>query len=95
MGIIGVMFFLAIGVGLAWLFDVFVLQRSKKSIQIGGYDLVQSLKRSGKYEAIRRNQEIPSGRSRHRIDHHSRNVGELGDGGDGGQVLQLDPRRKM
>lgn len=94
MGAIAILFFLSLGVFLAWLFDMAVLQRTPVgNSQIEGYTLLQMLKKSKSYENLRSTQEI----SHVRIppDHSDRRSGlvEHRDGGDGCEVLQLRSRK--
>lgn len=84
MGIIGVILFLAIGIGAAWAFDKLVLNRSISSVTVlEGERLVEILKRSKSYEDIQNRQEVSRHRPIDRGRNHGGRVGQLGPGRDG------------
>jgi len=95
MGIIVMIMLLATGVGMAWAFDVFVLRRNRPSVKVEGYTLVQALRKSETYANLRSGKEVSRLRPGDRDSHHDSHMGDPRDGGDGGEVLQLDRRRKV
>ena len=95
MGVVAIIFFLSIGVGIAWVFDTFVLQRNHEAIKLEGPDLLEMLKRSETYATLRGNQEVHSSRLGDRAGDRRDSLEQSREGGPGGRVLQLDPRRKV
>lgn len=90
---IGVIFFLIAGVVCAWWFDQNVLAKRRPAIDVGGEPLIRALKKSDQYAAICQNQKNHRNRLRNRSGSGSDSVEQLGDGGDGGEVLRIDSRR--
>jgi hypothetical protein len=90
---IGVLLLLAAGVFAAWLFDSFFIAKRKPMVKIEGVSLIQALKGNEQYESIRQGQAVPHPRSDNRPLHHGGRVEQIGDGGNGGDVLRLDSRR--
>ena len=81
----------AFGVICAWAFDKHFIQ-SKKSYELESSQVVQVLKESDRYESYRKIKKVSDDRSFHRgIDHNS-SVEQLGDGRNGGEVLQINSR---
>lgn len=88
MGIVGIIFFLATGIALARLFDVYVLRRGHNEMRIlQGEVLVKMLKNSDTYADIKSHQEFRNLGSGNRDDNHGYRVEQLGPGGDGKEVL--------
>jgi hypothetical protein len=96
MGIIGIILFLAIGVGLARLFDVYVLSKRNDEVRtLQGEVLMEMLNNSETYANIRSRKELSDSGSDDRNSNHGYNVEQLGAGGDGEKVLRLRSGRKM
>jgi hypothetical protein len=83
----------AAGVFAAWLFDNFYLMKRRPAVKIEGASLIHALKNSERYESIRQAQAFPHSRSDNRHIGRSDRVEQIGDGGDGGDVLRIDSRR--
>ena len=90
---IGVILLLTAGVIVAWAFDNFILARRRPMVKLEGHTLIQVLKNSDQYASIRQNQEVHRARHSDRNIHGRSNVEQLGNAGDGGDVLRLDSRR--
>jgi len=93
MGAIAILFLLSLGVFLAWLFDMAVLQRAPiGNSKIEGYTLQQMLKKSKSYENLRSSQEVSDVRVFTDRPDRRRSLDKPRDGGDGCEVLQLRSR---
>ena len=86
---------LSLGFGLAWLFDTAILQRTRKPIQLEGPTLLQLLKESKSYARIQSGEKISPRRPLPRPDHHHDHLDDSRHRGAGGEVLQLDARKKL
>ncbi len=90
---IGIFFFLIAGIACAWWFDQNVLIKRRPTVEVEGQPLIRALKKSDSYASICQNQENHRNRLRHRTDDNRGSVEQLGNGGDGGEVLRIDSRR--
>ena len=67
--------------------------KDRPTIDLEGDTLIRVLKESEQYGSIRQHQEAHRARPGNRNIHSDDSVEQLGGGGDGGKVLQLDSRR--
>jgi len=87
-----VLLLLIAGAFAAHLLDEYIIKK-RPAIQLEGETLMRVLKNSDSYASIRQHQEVHRGRSSNRSIHHGNSVEQLGDRGDGGEVLRIDSRR--
>jgi len=89
---IGIILLLMAGAFVAYLIDENII-KNRPTFQLEGDTLIRALKESEQYESIRRNQEVHRARSDRRSIDSGGSVEQLGDGGDGSNLLRFDSRR--
>jgi len=94
---IGIVLLFVAGIFVAWKVDTNFIANRNPLRTLEGPSLIQVLEKSETYDQIKKGQrkEIHSARPDDRPDNRRDYVEQLGSGGDGGEVLRLDSRRKM
>jgi len=96
MGILGVILFLAIGVGAAALFDKLFLQPRQQALRMIQDEALRGmLERSKSYARLQGNQEYTVYRPDDWDCDNDFRVEQIGERGDGGKVLRLRSGREM